>query len=53
MEYNMYIPGTIIYIKYIKYELHRKYRTYLFKVFMASAVVHISKACILAQKIMP
>ena len=38
----MYIPGTIIYIKYIKYELHRKYRTYLFKVFMASAVVHIS-----------
>ena len=42
-----------IYIKYIKYELHRKYRTYLFKVFMASAVVHISKACILAQKIMP
>ena len=38
----MYIPGTIIYIKYIKYELHRKYRTYLFKVYMASAVVHIS-----------
>ena len=31
-------PGTIIYIIYIKYELHRKYRTYLFKVFMASAV---------------
>ena len=31
-------PGTIIYIKCIKYELHRKYRTYLFKVFMASAV---------------
>ena len=53
MKYNMYIPGTIIYIKYIKYELYRKYRTYLFKVFMASAVVHISKACILAQKIMP
>ena len=46
----MYIPGTIIYIKYIKYELYRKYRAYLF---MASAVVHISKACILAQKIMP
>ena len=46
-------PGTIIYIKYIKYQLHRKYITYLFKVFMASAVVHISKACILAQKIMP
>ena len=42
-----------IYIKYIKYEPHRKYRTYLFKVFMASAVVHISKACILAQQIMP
>ena len=53
MEYNMYIPGTIIYIKYIKYELHRKYRTYLFKVFVASAVMHISKACILAEKIMP
>ena len=35
--------NKIIYIKYIKYELHRKYRTYLFKVFMASAVVHISK----------
>ena len=46
-------PGTIIYIKYIKYQLHRKYITYLFKVFMASAVVHISKACILAQEIMP
>ena len=30
-------PGTIIYIKYIKYELHRKYKTYLVKVFMASA----------------
>ena len=53
MKYNMYIPGTIIYIKFIKYELYRKYRTYLFKVFMASAVVHISEACILAQKIMP
>ena len=53
MEYNMYIPGPIIYIKYIKYELHRKYRTYLFNVFMACAVVHISEACILAQKIMP
>ena len=52
MEYNINIPGAIIYTKYIKYELHRKYRTYLFKVFMASAVVHISKACILAQKIM-
>ena len=36
-----------------KYELHRKYRTYLFKVFTASAEVHISKACIAAQKIMP
>ena len=48
-----YIPGTIIYIKYIKHELHRKHRTYLFKVLMASAVVHISKGCILAQKIMP
>ena len=53
MEYNMYIPVTIIYIIYIKYELHRKYRTYLSNVFMASAVVHISEACILAQKIMP
>ena len=39
----MYIPETIIYIKYIKYELHRKYKTYMFKVFMASAVVHISE----------
>ena len=53
MASNSPEPGTIIYIKYIKYELYRKYRTYLFKVFMASAVVHISKACILAQKIMP
>ena len=42
-------PRTIIYIKYMKYELHRKYRTYLFNVFMASAVVHISKICILAK----
>ena len=48
---NIYIY-IYIYI-YIKYELHRKYRTYLFKVFMANAAVHISKACILAQKIMP
>ena len=48
----MYIPGTIIYIKYIKYELHRKYIPYLLKVFMASAVVQISKVCILAQKVM-
>ena len=45
------IPGTIIYIKYIENELHRKYRNYLFKVFMASAVVHISKGCILAHAI--
>ena len=29
-------PGTIISKKYIKYEVHRKYITYLFKVFMAS-----------------
>ena len=42
-------PRTITYIKYIKYELHRKYRTYLFNVFMASAVVHITKICILAK----
>ena len=53
MTSNSPEPGTIIYIKYIKYELYRKYRTYLFKVFMASAVVHNSEACILAQKIMP
>ena len=50
MEYNIYIPGTIIYINYIKYELFRKYRTYLFKVFMASAVVHISKGMHFSSK---
>ena len=39
-------PGTIIYFKYIKYELHRKYRTYLFKVFMASGVQNRPLQCI-------
>ena len=50
MSSNSPEPGTIIYIKYIKYQLHRKYKTYLFKVFMASAVVHISKACTFGSK---
>ena len=50
----MYIPGTIIYI-YIILNISSTESIELIcsKVFMASAVVHISKACILAQKIMP
>ena len=44
MASNSPEPGTIIYIKYIKYELHIKYRTYLFKVFMASAVQNMAFA---------